>query len=182
MSNSYPNHLASPPSIKKQAQMIGTWLFNSFAKPRGCRSDQVKIMANMRHLWEEIYNRTKDEPTILIVWNGEKSRGGFNQANTLHRVDRRWIVVILRGHGFKNLLPNPDANPEIQEEDFYDSVEILRDKIRVMLSISEEFPIDYVGIDPMPGVPALGNAGNAFIDGFSVSFSCANDIPGIAIS
>jgi hypothetical protein len=51
-----------------------------------------------------------------------------------------------------------------------------------MLSISEEFPIDYVGIDPMPGVPALGNAGNVFIDGYSISWGTANDIPGIAIS
>ena len=185
MSNSWPYHQAAATSIRAQATQIAEWLYNSFAKERG---GTVKVMPSMKHLWSEIYDRKKDEPTILIVWNGETSRGGFNVANTLHRVDRQWLVIVLRGHGWRNLeapsdvlVPTPSENTR-QYEDFYDTVECLRDKIRVMLSISEEFPIDYKSTNAMPGLPMIGQSGNLFIDGYQISFSTANDIPAITLS
>lgn len=179
MSNSWPLHLSSPPTIKEQAFQIADWLYNQFAKQRG---GEVKIMANMQHLWEEVYEAKDNKPRVLVVYGGEQARGGFSQSNTLHRVDRQWTVVILRGHGWRNLLNNPDAVSELQEENFYDSVETLRDKIRVLTSISEEFPIDYKSCRPMVGLPGVGNSGNVFADGYTIEFSTASDIPGISIS
>lgn len=176
MGNSWPY---SQPNltVKQTATQIADWMFNQFAKSRG---GTVRIMANMRHLWEEIANRNEnDAPTILLVWQGETMRGSNQPVNTLTRVDRQWLAVILRGHGWRNLLPNPDAVSERQEEDFYDSVEILRDKIRVMLSVSQEFPLNYKSISPMAGLP-FGNTQNVFIDGYSITFSTAADVGKIA--
>ena len=185
MSNSWPYHQPEVLTIKGQAYQIAEWINQSFAQPRG---GTVKVMPSMKHLWSEIYDRKKDEPTILIVWNGDAVRGGFAVANTTNRVDRQWLVIILRGHGWRNLeapsdvlVPTPSENTR-QYEDFYDSVECLRDKLRVMTSISEEFPIDYKATNSMPGLPMIGQAGNLFIDGYQISFSTANDIPDINLT
>lgn len=182
--NSWPRKLPAPLSIKAQAKQIGSFIWENFAKQRKCRPDQVKIMASMYHLWEEVYNRNSDEPTVLICWNGETARGEYEGGSRvgLHRVDRSWTIVILRGHGFQNLMPNPDANPEIREEDFYDSVEALRDTVRLLVGVSEELPVNYRSTTAMSGIPGMGSNANVFIDGFQISIQTANDVPSIVQS
>ena len=44
---SWPYKLSSPPTISQQAQHIGSQLA-TWAEPKG---GEVRIMANMRHLW-----------------------------------------------------------------------------------------------------------------------------------
>ena len=129
-------------------------------------------MANLRHLWEEISATNDGKPSIFIVYTGETARGGFNQANTLHRVDRQWMVVVMRGHGFKNLM----ADKGDQTLSFYDVIETIRHLLRRMTNISEEFPIDYKGIEPMGNI-GMNQSQNVFLDGFQIKFSTANDIP-----
>ncbi len=158
-------------TIAQEAQMIMTQL-NTYAKPRG---GTVKVLANMRHLWEEIF-LLADNPRILICYTGETARGEYagGQRTNLHRVDRSWQVVIMRGHGFSNLLTGQDAG----KEDFYDSVETVRDGIRVLKSISQEFPVDYKSIRPLPSA-APSQTANVFMDAFVIEFQTANDIPAI---
>jgi len=177
--NAWPNRtqLAAPPTISQQAQIIANWLTTSFAAPRG---GSVKILQNQRHLWEEIYMQD-DTPRLFIMFKSEKSRGGFNQANKLHRVDRQWSVIIMRGHGWRNLMPNPNEAFGTQAEDFLDTIEVLRDKLRVLLNISEEFPIDYTGVDSLPNIAPTKEA-NVFMDCYIINFSTANDIPNITLT
>lgn len=163
--------LDTPPTILEQANILGAVLA-SWAEPRG---GVVKVMANMRHLWEEIYTpeMLTEAPRILIVYNGEVSRGGFNLANTLHRVDRSWLVVIMRGHGFKNAVAEEGPTPK--EEPFYNCLEQLRDLLRTIKVVSEEFPIDYKSMKALPGAGPT-QAANAFMDAYVIEFSTANDI------
>jgi hypothetical protein len=78
----------------------------------------------------------------------------------------------MRGHGFENRMAKTSNT---QTDDFYSACEELRDRIRVMLDVSEEFPVDYVGMTPLPGVAQPGNA-NVFLDCYQIEFQTANDL------
>jgi hypothetical protein len=62
---------------------------------------------------------------------------------------------------------------------FYKDVQILRDRCRVMINITEEAPPDYKGMEPIPSIAPYGPSGNVFIDGYAIRFSVASDIPAI---
>lgn len=144
----------------------------AWATPMG---GQVKVVANMQHLWEEIYPLTTapdGTPRVLIVFTGSTPREGFNTSNTAHREDRQWTVVILRGHGWKNYTTETGTQGEAP---FYDVVESLRDLLRIQ-QVTEEPPIDYKGIKSVPNLMAT-RGGNVFLDGYAIDFSTANDIP-----
>lgn len=178
---SWPLDLPAPPKISAQAETLRLYLLNYTALHGG----DVKVMHNPRHLWEEVFgvatgagiSMNQAAPRILICCMGETSRGSFAQANTLHRVDRQWTVTVLMGHGFLNNVSQPTRNSPIP---FTDVMESLRDGIRVMLNMSEEFPIDYKGIQPLPAAGPNPQT-NVFIDGYVISFSTANDIPAVLI-
>lgn len=160
------------PTIKENAAVIKQQL-ESYAHPRG---GHVKVVANMRHLWEEIY-QVSDSPRILICYTGENARGEYagGQRTNLHRVDRQWTVVVIRGHGFNDI--NPARTQEI--EDFYDSVETVRDGIRVLADyLSAEDFVDYKTIRPLPGIAPTQTA-NVFMDAYAIEFATAADIPEI---
>jgi hypothetical protein len=162
--------LPKPITIANEADLIKAQL-ETYAKPRG---GTVKVLANMRHLWEEIFLLT-DAPRILICYTGETARGEYagGTRTALHRVDRSWQVVVMRGHGFNNLLPGGEV---AGKEDFYDSVETVRDGCRVLQTISEEFPVNYKSIRPLPSAAPTAVA-NVFMDAFVIEFDTANDIP-----
>ena len=162
-------------SISDIANMIAAQL-DSWVSANG---GEVKIMANTRHLWEEVYKRAVDDkPGVLICFNRERSRGSEQLRNNLHRVDRNWLVVVMRGHGFDNKMAKTDA---AQGDDFYTVCEELRDKVRVIASITEEVPVDYVDMSPLPGaaVPAMANV---FLDGYKLEFNTANDIAAVVMT
>ncbi len=176
----WPLHLAAPPKISAQAEALRTYLLN-YTQIHG---GDVKVMHNPRHLWEEVFSVASGSgisanaaaPRLLICYMGERSRGGFNQANTLHRVDREWTVTVLMGHGFKNNVSEPTRNAPMP---FLDVIEDLRDGIRVMLNLSEEFPIDFKTVQPLPGAGPSPQI-NVFMDGYVITFSTANDIPAVS--
>lgn len=165
-------------TIEWQAEFIQAWLYPTVTKWGG----RVEVLANPKHLWEKIFNcKDADKPGAFICFNGEIARGPFQQANTLHRVDRQWIVAIIRGHGFNNMMTTGQgqANTPGAIDPFYKDCQILRDMLRVLINITEEPPIDYKGMEPIPAIAPYGNAGNVFMDGFAVRFSTANDISAI---
>jgi len=167
------------PTVREDALAIKSQL-DTYALPRG---GKVKIMANMRHLWEEVLDTTSSEtPRILICWQGETARGEYagGVRTNMHRVDRNWQVVVMRGHGFKSLVTESIGQPGTPGyyEDFYDAVETIRDGIRVMSNITAEDLVDYKGIKPLPNVGPSPSA-NVFLDAFQIEFSTAADIPQI---
>ena len=155
--------LPKPITIAAEAARIKEQL-EHYATPKG---GTVKVMANTRHLWEEIFQQD-DAPRILIIYTGETARGEYagGERTNLRRVDRSWQVIIMRGHGFSNTLPGGEV---AGKEDFYDSVETVRDGIRVMDNISEEWPVNYKSIRPLPNA-APGQVANIFMDAFVVEF------------
>jgi hypothetical protein len=167
--------MALPRSLKisEQANKLGSFLAHETEEAGAL----VEVLANQRHLWETIFGMATDsDPRILICFNGETSRGGFNERNTLCRVDREWVVVVMRGHGFKHAM-NETSPKEGLTTLFYDDCEAVRQLIRRCIGISEEV-IDYVSMKPLPGV-AQPQAANVFLDGYVITFLTANDIPAI---
>jgi hypothetical protein len=158
--------------ISQQANMIGVWLEEQSSGSGAV----VEILANQRHLWEKIFAMSTDaKPRILICFDGETARGG-QERNTLHRVDRSWVVVVMRGHGFDHGMA-AQVPAEALTTAFYDDCESVRDLCRRMIGLSEE-SIDYVTMRPLPGV-AQPNMANVFLDGYVITFTTANDIPAI---
>lgn len=160
-------------SIAQQANQIGVWLTE---QTQGSEA-VVDIVANQRHLWEAVFSMaTNTKPRILICFNGETARGGFNERNTLCRVDREWVVAVMRGHGFKHAM-NKDEPKENLATSFYDDCEAIRQLLRRMTSISAE-PLDYSTMKPLPGIAQPGTA-NVFLDGYLITFTAASDIPAL---
>jgi hypothetical protein len=107
-----------------------------------------------------------------VCYNGENSRGDFSVANRLHRVDRQWIVAVTRGRGWSSNRGDSLYKTVGNSDPLYDVVEEVRELLRCMIGISEEFPIDFKRISPM-------NAVNKALDAYAIEFSTANDIPAI---
>lgn len=173
--NGNPSPTARENALAIKAQM------EVFANPRG---GTVKIVENERHLWEEVMNNgiVDENPRILILWTGEIARGEYagGDRTNMHRVDRQWMVVIMRGHGFKNLSTESSGQPGTPGyiEAFSDSCETIRDGIRVLKGISEEFPVDYKSIRPLPNIGPSQTA-NVFLDCKAIEFATAADIPAV---
>jgi hypothetical protein len=159
--------LAAPVSIANAALIIKAAI-DDWCGPKGA---SCKIIANVAHLWEEL-SVTKDKPRILICFTGEESRGESAMRGHLQRVDRQWQIVVIRGHGFKNRVAEAAGNADA----FYTNLEEIRSVVRTILNISEEFPVEYIGMEPLPNLGPNQGA-NVFLDATSMRFTTANDLP-----
>ena len=171
------------PTIDEVLNAIAAQML-TYAKPRG---GTVKVVENESHLWEEIYNDgvVSEQPRIFVLFVGEVARGEYagGQRTKLHRVDRKFMVVVMRGHGFKNMSAEGRGQPNTPGyyESFANSIETIRDGCRVMSNISVEDVVDYKGIRPLSGI-GPSPAANVFLDCKAVEFQCAADIPEILIN
>ena len=167
--------LATPITISQQSTAIKARL-DEWAGPRGGR---VQIMANQRHLWEQLAdlpNALNMEPRLMVLYAGESLL--LPDQPDCHRVDRSWQVVVVRGRGF-NDLKDPMSGGGF--EPFTDSLETVRDLIRTMTGISDwEFvpSVLYKGMKPLPSVLKTQEA-NAFMDATVIEFNTANDIAAV---
>lgn len=166
-----PTTLVVPATAAEQAEQMGDWIDTTFAQPRG---GTVKIMESMWHVWEYVLS-AQDEPTVLICCTGETPRGSFAEQDLWHRVDRQWTFVVIRGHGFRNLMPDDKGAVPNGKEALTTSIEVLRDTVRAMTGMSEEFPINYRGWKSLPAVARPGTA-NVFTAGAYLEFSTSVDI------
>ena len=159
--------LAAPISISQQAQQIVTVL-QGYAQAAGGVAD---LVPNLKMLWFQA-DQSSQKPRILLCYNGEQSRGDFSVANRLHRVDRQWIVAVTRGTGWNSNRGDSFYKTVGNADPLSDIIEEVRELLRCMIGISEEFPIDFKRISPM-------NAVNKALDAYAIEFSTANDIPAI---
>lgn len=167
----------APVTGTDQITKMAIWIDTQFCQPRGGKTEAIE---SMPHLWEKILE-CGDEPTVLIVQTGEKQRAyrSLQEADRIGRVDRKWTVAIVRGRGFQMLMPNEDGSLYGNKELLVASIEALRDCVRVLANISEEFPLHYDGWDPLPPIARPANA-NIFVAGAILTFSTANDLPGVS--
>jgi len=159
--------LPAPISISQQAQNIVDVL-RPYAETSG---GVAEVVSNLRELWAQAA-MSSDRARILVCYNGEQSRGDFSVANVNHRVDRQWIVAVTRGRGWNSKRGDSLYKTVGSTDPFYDVVEEVRELLRTITNISEEFPIDYKRISPM-------TSGNKALDSYGIEFSCASDIPTI---
>lgn len=132
---------------------------------------KAQVVANTSDMWLSAAKQSQTA-RVLICYVSEAIRGDFGVAAALHRVDRLWNVAVTRGRGFAVQRGKTLTDPVQNAEPFYDFVEKIRDTCRAQLAISEELPVDYLGIRTMEN-------GELIIDGFIIEFSTANDIPAI---
>jgi hypothetical protein len=159
--------LPQPASISGQAGQILAQLL-PFAESAG---GAAEVVSNLQMLWKQAAMDTQ-KPRILICYNGESIRGEFATAAINHRVDRQWIVAVTRGRGWTAQRGSSLFQAVGNADAFYDVVEQVRDLIRRMLGISEEFPVDFKRISPM-------SSQNKALDSYAIEFSTASDIPAI---
>jgi hypothetical protein len=159
--------LLAPIAISEQARQIAAVL-EPYATASG---GFAGVVSNLQMLWAQA-SMDSEKPRLLICYNGENSRGDFSVANRLHRVDRQWVVAVTRGRGWRSNRGASLYQTTGNADPFYDVVEEVRELLREMLGISEEFPIDFKRISPM-------SSGNKALDSYAIEFSTANDIPAI---
>jgi hypothetical protein len=170
--------LPEPISITAEAKLLEA-LLAGWASARG---GAVKIMANPRHLWEEVreiaMQTNQAGPRMLICYKGERKKESGRLGTLARRVVRDWGLVVMRGHGFKNLMAEQSA-----EMPFYDALEEVRSLIitSVNLSDAEHGMVDYKGIMSLPML-APSPSSNVFLDAFEIQFSTDNDIKTIALT
>ena len=167
-----------PPVMEdQQLSLMCEWIDTQFMNSRRKSTDTRTFgMESEAHLWEYVYTVATEEPTVLVCLNGERQRsaGSLQEADRLHRVDRRWFIVLLRGHGLNNLMPQASGNPARQET-LMSSVAALRDTVRALANVSEEWPLHYEGWAPLRPVARPGPA-NVFLTGAELTFSSCNDL------
>jgi len=166
--------LQNPPlTTSQQLALISEWIDVKFCQPRGGKTEQ---MESMQHLWEYIIS-SGDQPTVCVCCTAEKQRSfnSLQESDRTHRVDRRWTVAIIRGRGFRTLMQDPLGTPPNGKEMLTDSIDALRDAVRALVNVSEEFPVHYDGWDSLPPVARPGTA-NVFVAGALLEFSTANDL------
>ena len=158
--------LPAPITISDEANLIQGQL-QLFIDTYG---GSAEIVSNLKELWNQS-TISSDLPRILIVYNGETSRGSFSQISPWHRVDRSWTVAVTKGRGYYSSRGAGLSDSTATETPLYDVLETVRDIIRGMTTISEETPSpDYRSIKPM-------QMGNLVVDGYVIDFTTANDIP-----
>lgn len=163
--------LTKPLTIDQQAEILATHLDERYAGQRG---GSVKVAESMWHLWEDLLSAS-NEPRIVVVCTGETPRGSFAEQDMWATVDRQWSVAIVRGHGFRNLEPGEEGDPP-GVETLNSGIEAVREFVREVNTVSEEFPINYKGWEPLPAVARPGTA-NVFTAGAVLRFSTCNFIP-----
>lgn len=164
-----------PVTVKTQLIQICTWIDSQYCQPRGGVCEGLESTSK---IWQEILE-SGDKPKVLVCCTGEKNRGPFSEQDLLRRVDRQWTLALVRGEGFRDLLPQADGDPPNSVEDLTTSIETVRDLVRRMTGVSEEFPINYKGWEQFDNI-AKPNTANVFITGAWLHFSTANDLPGIS--
>lgn len=162
--------LDAPITISQQSRnlqaVLGDWAVQN--------GGQAEVVSDLKNFWMQA-GVNNDIPRILIVYMGEDARGDFRSRSALDRVDRRWTVGVFRGRGFSARRGDSLTTTVVNAVPFYNVVESVRDLIRSILNISEEFPVEFMSIKPAP------NYGNMVMDGYLIEFVTANDIPAILL-
>ena len=153
-------------SIAQQSQQIATWV-GGYVTPLG----GVSVTAsNLRDMWEQASQST-DKPIVYTCWMGDQSRGG-DISRWVHRVDREWATLVKRGRGFYASRGNSLNQTMGNAIPFYDVVEGVRDRIRQILSISEEGLVEF-------NSARAWQLGSQILDAYLLTYRTANDIPAI---
>lgn len=165
--------LDQPPTLETQSARINATL-TTWVTSRG---GLVKQIANASHIWEEVPGDSlaDSRPRVLFWFESENSKGGQDRRNKMHRVYRSWRVVLMRGHGWANLVATGDAN---QPESFLSAISSLRETIRLQDDVTEAPPVDYERLESLPNI-APGKASNIFLDSFQLRFTTENDLAAI---
>lgn len=161
--------LPVPPTIAQQSLQIVDWI-GQLVRPLG----GVSVAAsNLRDMW----NQASQQSNTLIVytcWMGDQSRGG-DISRWVHRVDREWATLVKRGRGL-SANRGDSLNKTVGNADpFYDDVEAVRDRIRAILSISEEGLVEFRSARPW-------QLGNLILDAMLLTYVTANDLPTITLT
>lgn len=160
--------LPAPISINDQLVQIRDVL-NGWSMANGYQA-VFKIVSNLQDLWAQSLQNSQS-PMGFVFFEGETARGSFAELAPWHRVDREFVVRLKKGRGYLVERGDSVANDGSGEISFVSILEQVRDKIRCILSISEELPsIDYRGIKSV-------RLGDQVIDAYDIRFTTANDIP-----
>ena len=158
--------LPVPPLISDQATQISAWIGGYVTDMGG-----VSVVAsNLRDMWNQA-SQANDRPIVYVCWLGDQARGG-DIARWVHRVDRQWGILVKRGRGFFANRGDSLNQTKGNAIPFYDVVEGVRDRIRQILSISEEGLVEFNSARPQ-------QLGSEILDAYLLTVTTANDLPTI---
>lgn len=134
----------------------------------------VEVCYDLRQMWE-VASQASDKVRVLITYGGEEIRGEFAQAAILGRVDRKWIVALVRGRGFNTTPGLALATSQQNAPAFYDQLDTFRDILRSIYFDPNfcENPVDFRNIRPI----AYGD--ETPLNGYMVEFTVGTQLPAL---
>ncbi len=153
-------------SISQQSLQIAKWI-DGYVTPMGGTSVAA---SNLRDMWEQA-SQASDRPIVYTCWMGDQSRGG-DISRWVHRVDREWATLVKRGRGFFANRGDSLNQTMGNAIPFYDVVEGVRDRIRQILSVSEEGLVEF-------NSARAWQLGSQILDAYLLVYKTANDLPAI---
>jgi hypothetical protein len=121
-------------------------------------------------MWRQAF-QSSQKLMVYVTWGGDVPWGTFNLAGVTHRVVRQWILGIKRGRGYKETRGDTFSTTT-SVPPFADVVGLVRDFVRTMLGISEDYGTDNVTVKKW-------SQGSQVMSGMLVTFSTQNDLPAI---
>lgn len=163
-----------PVSAKHQISAIATFIRDHLLLWAQDKAGTCVIVHSLTELWEQAA-QSSQKPILYVCYAGETPWGEYNTRALTGRVKRNWIVVLKFGRGLTVNRGDTLNKGSQNAAPFYDWVDEVRDQIRSMLGISEDYGIDFNGIEPMKLAGQL-------LDAYQISFSTQNDLPKITLT
>lgn len=155
-------------TISQQADLIAGVMQTWIATVKG----DVEVCYDLRQMWQ-VATQASDKVRVLITYGGEDIRGDFAQAAILGRVDRKWIVALVRGRGFNTIPGLALATTQQNAPAFYDQLDEFRNILRsIIFDVNTcENPPDFKNVRPI----AYGN--DVPMNGYMVEFTVGTQLP-----
>jgi hypothetical protein len=124
-------------------------------------------------MWRQAFQSSKNL-VVYVTWGGDVPHGTFGLAGVTHRVVRQWILGIKRGRGYTETRGDTFSKTT-SVPPFADMVDAIRNLVRAMIGISQDFGTDNVIVKKWSQGPLV-------MSGRLLTFTTQCDLPGVVMS
>lgn len=160
-----------------------TWTDSQISNQSSFIADQIagliepfggvcQVVDDENLMWMEAW-KSSQNLIVYVTWTGDTPWGPVLNAALTHRVKRDWLVGVKRGRGYQPVRGDTFSRTT-SVPPFADMVDMVRNFIRAMTGISEDFGVDNVTVTKW-------SQGNLVMSGRLIRFSTQNDLPAVVM-
>ena len=131
-----------------------------------------QVVDDENKMWTQAW-QSSQKLIVYVTWGGDKPWGPMALAGVTHRVTREWILGIKRGEGY-TAVRGDTFSKTTAVPPFADMVDIIRNFVRGMIGISEDFGTDNVNVKKW-------SQGAMVMSGRLLTFTTQNDLQAVLL-